>query len=451
MASFPGFGFYDFTQSRQGLSLPKRPEIDDLLDPEIYPEYPDYPELLTRSRDLDKGGKRQLTMAMLANIAQALSGGQGNLGGRLAAAASANIGTEQDFMAQANERQERDYQRKVREADRQASSRAQQGKRSQDRAQIESMLAVGDKAIELAGGADADPKFATKVFSLMRERNASALNAALDEAVQRRTMREEHGLDPDDPMELDAYKRKQELEGKVEEFNTLDPLRSASETKQHATNRIFDLAHPTPREPSRDRLWFDATSGQIINLDSGQASQPIGDYTPRPRSGGMFDDVEKEAMDAANRARNEYDSSGTRPLYQNRNSRLPGYTQDPRLLGTPVPFDYEATYRANERIYRKIANEKAAQADPSTGRRGAAPVTTPTARGVQSPAGAPVGMGGGPQQRRPAAAGLSETEKKTISAEASRRWQKLTPEQRRQFGSLGKYIQAAMQAAAKGR
>lgn len=396
--------FYDFSRPRQGLALPQRPTAEDLLDPLSYPDYPEAPERLTRGRDLDKGDRRALTMQIIANLAQAFAssgtrtnrwGTPQSLGGALAEAASANLGAEQEALARANEMRRSDYERKRQDAERRASAQEQRAKRANERSQIESMLAVGDKAIEAAGGADADPAFATKVFSLMRERNASALNAALDEAHHRRLMREKYKLDPEDPMALEAYKRKQELQGKVEEFNALDPLKDADELADYEAKKQIDQRYPTPREPDRARMWFDPTSGQIINLDAGTASAPIGGYEPRPRSGQQFDDVEKEAMNAADKAQADYDRSPYKPRYQSKNPRMPGYTTDPRLLGKDVPFDWEASYRAAERTRRKIANEKAAQADPSTGGRGAPPVVSPTATGVQSPKGAPVGMGGG--------------------------------------------------------
>lgn len=394
--------FYDFSRPRQSLGLPERPSIDDLMDPLAYPQYPEEPELLARGRQLGKDERRQLTMQMLANVAQALSGAQGDLGGRLGAVASANIGAEQEAVGRANETSQQEYRRKYQRAERDASSRMERAKREQDRSQIESMLAVGDKAIELAGGAEADPAFATKVFSLMRERNASALNSALNEAVQRRTMREKYKLDPEDPLALEAYRRKQALDEKVEEFNALDPLKDADELDDYEQKKIIDRRYPAPREPQRDRMWFDPTSAQIINLDSGQVSAPVSGYVPRPRSGGdIFDEVEEMAWTAAQRDRAEFEKDNNRPRYQAKNPAQPGYLNpkakgfNPLLIGKLVPFNLEASYRAHERARRKIANEKAAQADPSSGNRGAAPATSPQAKGVQSPKGAPVGMGGG--------------------------------------------------------
>lgn len=393
--AFRPYGGFSFSSTMPGLSGPRRPSIEDLLDPLADPEYPEEPEPINRARGLSKDQRSQLTMELLANLAMAMSAsGEGRLGSGLARAAAANLGAEQNAVGRANEERQVEYRRKYQQAEKEASAWQAGAKRKQESSQIESMLAVGDKAIEMVGGAEADPKFAAKVYSLMQERNASALQAMLDQAPARRKAREA-GYDPDDPVGMEEWKTERDLAGKKREMEELDPLKSERELEDYEAKKKIDRRYPAPREPQRDRMWFDPTSGQVINLDQGTAGQPVGGYEPRPRSGNDFDDVEREAMDAANRAQTQYDRGAFKPVYQNANPKRPHFTRDPNQVGQDVPFNWESSYRANERTLRKLSGEKAAKADPSTGQRGAAPVVSPDRKGVQSPKGAPVGMGGG--------------------------------------------------------
>jgi len=373
-----------------------RPSLEDLLDPYAEPEYPEEPARITRGQDLSKQDRRGLTMEMLANIASSISGPQGYLGSRLAQSAQANLGAEQGAIGRANEAAQQDYRRRYQKAQQASSEAEQRAGREQKRVSIESMLTLGDQAIEAAGGPEADPAFASRVYGFMRERNASALQGAVKEGSERRTMREKYKVDPDDSAAMESFKSKRELDAKMAEETAIGGIRQERAVSTHKQERDYDLAHPLPREPrepQRDRVWFDPTSGQIINLDTGQAGPPLGGYTPRPRSGGIMDEVEQEAWDAAQRERGQFENSPRRPIYQNRNPRMPGFTPDAGLIGKPVPFDVESAYRANERTMRKLLHEKEAAADPSTGVRGPAPSG---GKGIQAPKGAPVGVGGLP-------------------------------------------------------
>lgn len=460
--------------SRFGLS---RPSLTDILDPfSGDPEYPDEPAPITRGRQLDKDSKRQLTMQMLATLAQAFAGNGGDLGGRLAQAAAMNIGNEQEAVAGSNERGQRSYLEKRQEAERSAKAKQAGAQREQERAQVESAMAVGDKAIEAAGGADADPQFAAKVYGFMRTRNYSALNSALDEGAHRRLMREQYKLDPDDPMALESWKQKRDAQAahdaKLKDAAEVDPILNANDFEKHKRERDYDVQHPLPvhHEPDRDRVWVDPTFG-VINMDAtlraagpGATVASIPGYTPKPRSAQMFDEVEEKALKRVSELRTEYEKNA--PMYHGdrpgddveqkaRNRRFPGFTNEQRLWGQPVPFDGESAYRSEEKLLRKLALEKLAKEDPSPGVRGPAPSTSPTAKNVQAPKGAPVGMGGAPQTKQSATAGLTEDEQTRISAEAHRRWKTMTTEQKRKYGGMGVMglIQEAMRQAqaAKGR
>lgn len=402
---------------RPRYSGPARPGLDDLLDPYEEPVYPEEPTPIRRIRDLQGPERRQFTMQTLANIAAALGGSRpGYLGSGLAEAAQANLGAERETIDLANERQGQEYRRSYQLAQQKASEAEQKAGREQKRTSIENMLALGDQAIEAAGGADADPAFAARVYSFMRERNTSALQGALKEAGERRRMREKYNLDPEDPLALEAYNSRRELDAKVEEENRLGPIRTKRELEEYEEKQKIERRYPAPREPQRDRMWFDPTSGQIINLDRGTAGQPIGGYVPRPRSGQVLDEVEQEAWDAAKREEARYMSDPRRPIYQNRNPRMPGYTQDPALVGKDVPFDVETAYRSNARTLRKLAQEKEAEADPSSGNRGPAP--KPQGQGVQAPKGAPVGLGGSPGKGQSDPRKAAEVERKVASVQA---------------------------------
>lgn len=414
---------YPFLSQFWGLQRPRysgptRPGLDDLLDPFEEPVYPEEPSPVTSLRGLGGADRRQFTMQALANFASALGGSRpGYLGSGIADAAQANVGAERETLALANDRQAQEYRHSYQLAQQKASEAEQRAGREQKRTSIENMLALGDQAIEAAGGADADPAFAARVYSFMRERNTSAIQGALKEAGERRRKREKYGLDPEDPLALEAYNSRKALEAKKAEEEALGPIRSARELADYEEKQKIERRYPAPREPQRDRMWFDPTSGQIINLDQGTAGQPIGGYVPRPRSGQILDEVEQEAWDAAKREETRYMSDPRRPIYQNRNPRMPGFTRDPALVGKDVPFDVETAYRSNARTLRKLAQEKEAGADPSSGNRGAAP--QPQGKGVQAPKGAPVGLGGSPgQQGQPDPGKAAEAERKVASVQA---------------------------------
>lgn len=420
---------YPFLSTAWGLprrrySGAARPSMDDLLDPFEEPEYPEEPSPVTSLRGLGGADRRQFTMQTLANIASALGGSRpGYLGSGLAEAAQANVGAERETLDLANERQSQEYRRSYQLAQQKASEAEQRAGREQKRTSIENMMALGDQAIEAAGGADADPAFAARVYSFMRERNTSAIQGALKEAGERRRMREKYGLDPEDSLALEAYNSRRGLDAKVEEEERLGPIKSARELEEYEAKQKIERRYAPPPQPQRDRVDFDPFTGQIVNLDSHQVSAPIPGYTPRPRAGGLMDEVETEAWQAAREEQRRYMSDPRRPVYQNQNPKMPGYLNpkakdyNPALLGKDVPFDVETAFRSNAKTLRKLAQEKEAEADPSGGVRGPAPV--PHGQGVQAPKGAPVGLGGSPGQKgQPDPRRAAEVERKVASVQA---------------------------------
>lgn len=418
---------------RSRYSGPARPGLDDLLDPFEEPVYPEEPTPIRRIRDLQGPERRQFTMQTLANIASALGGSrQGYLGSGLAEAAQASLGAERETIDLANERQGQEYRRSYQLAQQRASEAEQKAEREQKRTSIENMLALGDQAIEAAGGADADPTFAARVYSFMRERNTSALQGALKEAGERRRMREKYNLDPGDPLAMEAYNSRRELDAKVEEENRLGPIRTKRELEEYEEKQKIERRYPAPREPQRDRVDIDPQTGQVINMDAvlrqggGQAMVPIPGFTPRPRVEPYFRPDEQEAWETALREEAEYRKSARRPFYQNKNPNMPGFLRDEKTkqpvpdtdprLGKDVPFDVETAYQSRLRQVRKLKQEGEAKADPSGGVRGPAP--NPTGQGVQAPKGAPVGLGGSPGKGQPDPRRAAEVERKVASVQA---------------------------------
>lgn len=383
------------------LQLPDRPRLADLIKPLLQPDYPLPPSAITSIQQLSPDDRRRVFQSQLANIAAAIGGGSrtGEVGTALAGAVGQNVNEiPQQVIAQANDQQDRNYARDRAIAQEKAARQLALAKQQQEENEARALLAVGDKAIELAGGADADQPFAARVYNAVQTKNASDLQALLKEGPARRAMREVYGIkNPDDPLGIEAFKAKQQQDiqtaGAVDREKQTDPIIRAREIATHQANRNYDLAHPEPKAPERARLAYDQERGLIVNMDTGTAA-PIPGVAPRPRNNREFDQIETQAISLAAQDMKSYNENPNTPRDKN---------------GAKVPFNFMQAYDVHEKQMRQIADRQKAAADPSSPVPGSStkPVPGP---GLQSPKGAPVGMGGN--------AGQSDAQKREAAAQA---------------------------------
>lgn len=367
---------FDFQGGLPALPRSSAPSIADLLPPQAEPQYPEAPQPFNSVRDLDKESKKQLFMQQLLQFAGAIGGpSDGYMGNRMLAATAANLEGQRAAVEEANRRREEEYLRKRQEAERRAKEAAAAQARAQEEAQVKARLAVGQKAVELAGGEGTDPAFAAQVYGAVRSGDAGTLQKLLDEAPVRRQMRDLYGIDPDDPLGRKAaeerIKSDADIKQKRRELEELGPLKSAAELEEYEQKKQIDRRYPSPQAPTKDNIVFDRERGILVNEDKGTWTK-FEDPLP-PARDRLDTELEDKAISRAASERKRWN-------------------EDWRTNGKP--FDFKAAYTAalNE-MRAAVEAGRAEETSPLTPHRGN-PKPEP-GKSIQDPKGAVIGIGGG--------------------------------------------------------
>lgn len=177
--------------------------LEDLLRQSAVPppDYPEPPDPITSSRQLERERQRELRTQAILLAAQAI--GQGSTSGRIGEALAGAAGGFTDLrrgeIERANADQARDYGLRREQAEREYQQRRAEAEAEQERRRAEATLELVNEI------STQDPELRSRAEQAALAGDEKALRALLEEVPRRRAMAD-YGLSPDDPFANETMK-----------------------------------------------------------------------------------------------------------------------------------------------------------------------------------------------------------------------------------------------------
>jgi hypothetical protein len=231
--SSPDYYRFDTSYEPSGAGL----TLEDLLGPSLRMEYPEAPQPITRTNQLDQERKRQLRNQAILMAAQAIGQGStsGQIGSALAGAAQGFQGFRGDTLAAAQDEQQQAYLAQRQQAEREFTERRAEVEEQQRRRRAEATLAAVQEISQ------DDPDLGARVAQAARLGDDKTVQALLAEAPKRKAMRS-YGLSADDPFADDTMK------SIIEQNQRLATERSL---RDEGLDRYFQEPGKSPEEEAR--------------------------------------------------------------------------------------------------------------------------------------------------------------------------------------------------------